>query len=340
MRSRETWNPVNPFDNMEIDWDVPPENSRVQVFEDDSKGILSENKSPDLPFRYSLNPYRGCTHGCVYCYARRTHEFLGLGAGSDFDTKIMVKIRAPELLRQRLMKPSWQGERINISGITDPYQPLEGRYKLMRRCLEVCVEFRQPLVILTRSPLILRDLDLLAELASHSAVRVYFSIPILDEEICRKLEPGTAMPRHRLRAISTLSSAGIPTGVSVSPLIPGLNVSSIPNILKAARDAGARHAFTQLLRLPGNVESYFTHRIRQVLPDKSDKVLNGLKRMREGRLNGAGMSTRRVGVGEEWNVARQLYELWHRKLGYEKPEPVDQPSPFRRPGSQEQLSLF
>ena len=340
MKARPTWNPVNPYDGVTLEWELPPEHSTVQVFEDDSKGVITENNSPDIPFRFSLNPYRGCTHACSYCYARRTHEYLGYGAGSDFSTRIVAKIRAPELLRERFMKKSWSGERLNVSGITDPYQPLEGKYKLVRRCLEVCLEFCQPVTLFTRSPLIMRDIDLLAQLAELGATRVFVSVPIGDAELCQLLEPGTAAPRHRFRAIERLAAAGIPVGLSIAPLIPGLTDSHIPELLKRGREAGASYAMMQLLRLPGSVHPVFEHSLQERLPLRAERILNGLREMRAGKVNTTTFGQRHLGTGHRWQMAQQMYRLWHKKLGYEPVPVIDDPTPFRRPGEAEQLSLF
>jgi DNA repair photolyase len=340
MKKKPIWNPINPFDNIELAWDEKAPLSSIQVWEDETKGVLSKNKSSDIPFEYSLNPYRGCTHACAYCYARRTHEYLGMGSGTDFETRIVAKTKAPELLRKKLMTPSWTGKRICLSGVTDPYQPLEGRYKITRQCLEICAEFHQPVVILTRSPLIVRDIDILENLAQVNAVVVYFSIPILDERQCQLMEPGTASPRHRFKAMKALSDVGIPTGVSVSPIIPGVNIRGIPDILKKAKESGAAYSFSQLLRLPGSVETYFTHHIQNNFPLKANKILNTLKRMRKGAVNSMDFGVRRGGEGPEWEMAKQLYTLWYKKLGYQKACVIDDPTPFRRPGSFEQLKLY
>lgn len=340
MKSRPTFNPVNPFLGVDIEWDEPPQDSRVLVAIDSSQTIVTENTSPDIPFRYSLNPYRGCTHACSYCYARRTHEYLGFGSGSDFETRILIKPDAPELLRAHFMKSSWKGERLNISGITDPYQPLEGKYKIVRECLEVCADFNQPVSIFTRSPLISRDIPILQELAEVKAIRVFVSIPILDPDLCRALEPGAVRPYHRFKTIARLSEAGIPVGISIAPMIPGLTDSDIPNLLKQGREAGARYSMLQLLRLPGTVSEFFEATLRDKLPLRAERVLNGLREMRNGKFNSTTFGKRSIGQGVRWEMAQQMYRLWHRKLGFEPVPELDNPTPFRRPGSDEQLSLF
>ncbi|MCA8949009.1 MAG: radical SAM protein, partial [Planctomycetes bacterium] len=254
---RAVANPPNPWQSAQVDWLGPPPPVALEVYEERAKSILAENQSPDIPFRWSLNPYRGCFHGCAYCYARPTHQYLDFGAGTDFERRIVVKTNAAELLRARLMKPSWRGENIVFSGVTDCYQPLEASYGITRRCLETCLEFRQPVGIITKGALVERDVDVLADLAKHGAATVYVSVPFADEGDARRIEPYAGSPARRLRALRRLSDAGVPTGVSVSPLIPGLNDHQIPAILAMARDAGARFAFHVLLRLPAEVEQVF-----------------------------------------------------------------------------------
>ena len=233
-----------------------------------------------------------------------------MGAGSDFETRIMVKTKAPALLRERLMRPSWKGRTIVFSGVTDCYQPLEGRFQVTRKCLAVCAEFQQPVGIITRSPLVIRDIDILQDLAKVNAIRVMISMPLYDSNICKLLEPGAPSPKSRLRAIEKLHSAGIEVGVSISPIVPGLNVSSIPDSLRAAKDAGAQFTFIQMLRLPGSVEEVFLHRLEEQLPHLYTKVKKGIQRMRNGELNNQEFGGRMSGQGEEWNMAVKLFQLW------------------------------
>ena len=333
-------NPPNRFSPLEIEWEEPPPPAKIEVFEDDTQGALSRNDSPDIPFTWSVNPYRGCTHACTYCYARPTHEYLGFGAGTDFERKITVKLHAASLLEEAFNKPSWAGEAVCFSGVTDCYQPLERRYRLTRSCLEVALRYRNPVQIITRSPLITRDLDLLVGLNEHRAVSVTFSIPILDAETARALEPGAPPPSTRLRALSALSAAGIPTGVSLGPLIPGVNDASIPETLAAAREAGATWTFTQLVRLPGAAASVFEERLHEALPLRADAVMARLRRARGGDLSDSRFFDRMRGQGEAMRSTLQLFDLWKRKLGYTSPPPAPDPSPFRRPGQGRQLSLF
>ena len=333
-------NPPNRFAPVEIDWEEPPPPAKLEVIEDDSKGALAHNDSPDIPFSWSVNPYRGCTHACAYCYARTTHEYLGYGAGTDFERKILVKRRAPELLEEAFLAPSWKGERVAVSGVTDCYQPLERRYGLTRACLTVAARYRNPVMLITRSPLITRDLDVLGELHAHGAVSVSISIPILDAPIARALEPGAPPPAARLAAIRALADTGIPVGVSLGPVIPGLNDSGLPNTLKAAREAGAVWAFAMLVRLPGAVETVFQERLREELPLRADAVLNRIRRARGGELNDNRFGHRFRGDGESWEATMQLYRLWKDRLGFVESIPEPAPSPFRRPGQGRQLGLF
>src|SRR5262245_5254479 len=212
----------------------------TEYLPDESQSIVAENDSPDVGFRFSVNPYRGCAHGCSYCYARPTHEYLGLSAGLDFETKVFVKYRAAELLREFLSRPKWQPEVLVFSGVTDCYQPAEREFRVTRGCVEVAAECRQPIGIITKNALVTRDIDMFQRLAEHHAISVSLSITTLDAKLARVMEPRTSSPEARLRAIRELTDAGVPTSVSVAPIIPGLNDSEIPSILKAAREAGAR----------------------------------------------------------------------------------------------------
>lgn len=334
------WNPPNRFASVEIDWEEPPPPARVEVVEDDTQGALSRNDSPDIPFTWSVNAYRGCTHACAYCYARPTHEYLGYGAGTDFERIIVVKRRAPALLEDALRAPGWKGERICFSGVTDPYQPLERRYALTRGCLEICARYRNPVSIITRSPLITRDLDLLLALNEHQAVIVHVSLPIADPELARLIEPGAPPPSARLRAIEVLSAAGVPVGVNIAPLIPGLNDAGVPDALKQARAAGARWAWHGLVRLPGAVAPVFEARVREALPLRADAILRRIAEARDGKLNDSRFHARMRGHGQGWEATQQLFHLWRRKLGYEERPEETGPSPFRRPGEGQQQRLF
>ena len=340
--ARSTWNPPSPFQSTTVEWEGPPPPARLEVIEDDSRGILSENSSPDVPFRWGVNPYRGCTHACAYCYARRFHELLGYGAGTDFETRIVVKRHAPALLEAAFRRPSWRGERVVFSGATDCYQPLERRYRLTRACLEVCARFRNPVSILTRSPLVVRDLDVLQELHRHRLLGVSFSLPILDRATCQALEPGASLPKHRLRAIEELSLAGIPVGVSIAPVIPGLNDQEVPSVLRAARAAGARFAWMGLVRLSPCVAVVFERRLRSTLGDiRANRVMGRTSAARSGQISGRRTGAQRMsGPGASWEATKRLFEVWHARLGFEEPAARRSPSPFRVPGQGRQLGLF
>jgi DNA repair photolyase len=244
---RPVSNPPNPWDSLHAEWLGEPPAAELQVFEEEARSIIAENDSPDVGFRFSVNPYRGCFHACAYCYARPTHQYLGWGAGTDFDRKIVAKTNAPELLRRELARRSWRGDTLVFSGVTDCYQPLEAVYGLTRRCLETCLEFRNPVGVVTKGALVRRDADLLGALAREADATVYVSIPFADAETARAVEPNVAAPDQRLEAIAALSAAGVPTGVAVAPVIPGLTDSDIPRILARARAAGATKAFLTLL---------------------------------------------------------------------------------------------
>lgn len=334
---RPVANPPNPWLSSHVDWLGEPPAAELHVYEEEARSILAENDSPDLPFRWSLNPYRGCFHGCAYCYARPTHQYLGFGAGSDFERRIVVKTNAPELLRQQLQKPSWRGETIVFSGVTDCYQPLEASYELTRRCLQVCAEFRQPVGIITKGALVERDADVLGRLAAHGAATVFVSVPFADEAEARAIEPFAGSPARRLRALRLLAAAGVPTGVSVSPLIPGLNDHEVPAILAKARAAGASYAFHVLLRLPAEVEQVFTERLRAAFPLRADKVLSLLRAMRGGRANDPRFGSRMRGDGPRYRLIADLFARSARAVGLTPPPPAPDKSPFRRPHSQQSL---
>lgn len=334
-------NPTRRFETAEIEWDegeAPV--ARLKLIDDRSASLLSKNDSPDIGFTWSVNPYRGCTHACAYCYARAFHEFLDLGAGSDFERVLHVKREAPALLEAAFDKRSWQGELVCFSGVTDCYQPIERRFGLTRACLEVCARYRNPVGIITRSPLIARDIDVLQELAAHRAVWVTFSLPIPDPALCRLIEPGAAPPSARLEAIARLSEAGIPVGVSVAPIIPGLNDSMAPEALRLARQAGASSAWTSLVRLSPSVAAVFEARLREALPDRADRVMAALHRARSGALGGRGLGDRMRGDDKAWEATERLFRLQAERLGYGPPPPLPSPSPFRRPHKGPQLGLF
>ncbi|MBU0718136.1 MAG: PA0069 family radical SAM protein [Planctomycetes bacterium] len=314
-------NPPNPYESRHAEWLEPPPVARVRVYEEESRSILSGNDSPDLPYRWSVNPYRGCQHACSYCYARRTHEYLGHGAGTDFDTKLVAKVNAPELLRQAFSKRSWRGEAVHFSGVTDCYQPLEASYELTRRCLEVCLEFRNPACVVTKGFLVVRDAELLAKLNKRTQVRVQISIPFADAETCRLFEPHASSPPRRFEAIRRLRAVGLPVGVLISPVIPGLTDADIPRILEQAAAAGATSASYTALRLPGSVADVFVKRLREVMPLRADRVLNRLRDIHGGRLNDPRFGDRMRGHGPYWESIRSLFEVSSRRFGFDDTAP-------------------
>lgn len=336
---RRISNPPNPFESRHRDLLEPAGVAKVMLYTDESREILSRNDSPDLPFRWSINPYRGCFHACAYCYARPTHEYWGFGAGTDFESKLVVKEDAPQLLRQAFEKPSWQGEQILFSGNTDCYQPLEATHGLTRACLEICAEYRNPVVIITKGALVLRDLDVLLRLQREAWVLVYFSIPFSLDEAARKMEPQAPSIAKRFAAMKALSDSGIPTGISIAPVIPGLNEEDIPDLLKRAQRAGACTATYSLLRLSGSVESVFVDRIAEAFPERMGKITNRLREVRGGPLTESRFFKRREGQGPYWKLIEQLFELAKRKAGFSEYGLTPVPQTFCRPG-REQPALF
>lgn len=341
MQLKRIWNPPNPYLTEHRELLGEPPAATLEVYEDQSKSILSRNDSPDLGFRWSVNPYRGCFHACSYCYARPTHEYFGFGAGTDFETKIFVKRHAPQLLEQAFWRPSWKGERIMFSGVTDCYQPLEAAWQLTRRCLEVCLRFRNPVGIITKSLLIRRDVELLASLARQADAFVSLSIAFIDERIARLLEPGTPTIRKRFETMRLLAEAGVPVGIGVAPIIPGLNDAAIPALLQEAKRHGASFAFKTLLRLPGSVKETFFHRLREVLPLSASKIEHRIRETREGQLYDSRFGHRHHGEGEYWEMIEHTWQVWTHRLGFDKDDGVSEPLTFRRPPRpQAQLEFF
>ncbi len=303
---------------------------RTQFIVDATQTALSRNDSPDIGFEWSLNPYRGCEHGCIYCYARPFHEYLGFSAGLDFETKIVVKPRLPELLRAELSRPSWKPDFIALSGVTDCYQPAERRYRITRGCLEVLAEFRNPVGIVTKNALVTRDIDLLADLARHRCAAVYVSLTTLDPDLRSILEPRTSPPAARLAAIRKLADAGIPVGVMVAPIIPALNDHEIPALLAAASEAGARFAGRVVLRLPHAVAPLFEEWLGRHFPDRRDKVLGQLRAMREGSLNDPRFGSRMRGEGLFAEQIHRMFAVACRRAGIQGRGPDLSVADFRR----------
>lgn len=312
---RPVSNPPNPWSSTFRELLEPAPDAQVKVWEEEAKSFLSHNDSPDIGFRWSANPYRGCAHACAYCYARPSHQYLGHGAGTDFETQLIVKKNAPALLRRELMKPSWKGEVIVFSGNTDCYQPLEASYELTRKCLEVCLEFKQPVSIITKGALIRRDVDLLAALAKEARLHVNISLAWDDPEMAKLMEPGAPSPAARFEAMRRLSDAGVSVGVGIAPIIPGLNESQMPSILEQARAAGAKFAFRTLLRLPAEVEDVFTQALHERFPSHEAKVLSLMKQMRGGKTYDPTFGKRMTGSGANWDAADELFKLSCKKLG-------------------------
>ncbi|HEX4997769.1 MAG TPA: PA0069 family radical SAM protein [Terriglobia bacterium] len=309
------------------------------LLKDTSRSIINYNDSPDVGFDASVNPYRGCEHGCVYCFARPNHEYLGFSAGLDFETRILVKEDAPELLRRELARQSWRPQTIAISGVTDAYQPVERRLELTRRCLAVLAECRNPVVIITKNELVTRDIDLLGELARYQAALVFISVTTLQPELARELEPRASQPARRLAAIEALATARIPVGVLTAPVIPGLTDHEMPAILAAAAKSGAVAAGYVALRLPYGVSDLFEEWLEHHAPAAKSKILNRVRSMRDGRLNDPQFSSRMRGSGAYAGHIRQLFDISCRKAGLDRERPALSVESFRRPLSP-QMELF
>lgn len=335
-------NPPNPYLSCHHEWLEEPPAALPEVYVEQGKSILSENDSPDLHFRWSCNPYRGCQHACAYCYARPTHEYLGFGAGTDFETHLIVKKNAPELLRKAFSSKRWQRELVAFSGVTDCYQPLESVWELTRRCLEVCREFRNPICIVTKSYLIRRDAELLARMATESRVHVCMSLAFADARLSKQIEPQAPVPERRFEAMRILADAGVPVGVLFAPVIPGLNDTEIPAVLGRSAECGATTAQFVPLRLPGSVEAVFLERLRQTMPLRLQRIHNRLRDIRGGRLDEARFGRRMTGQGQYWQAIDRLFKISCRKEGLNAPPcetgksgcGCDEPSADRAPVNQ------
>jgi DNA repair photolyase len=344
-----SWNPANRFEKLHIDLgDVdlvqidPTEDDErprreTQFLRDGTKTIIARNQSPDVGFETSINPYRGCEHGCIYCFARPTHEYLGLSAGLDFESKIMVKPDAPKLLEAELSSPKWEPQALIMSGVTDPYQPVERKLRITRGCLEVLAKFRNPVAIITKNRLVTRDIDLLGELARHNASAVNVSVTSLDPNIQRVLEPRTSSPKARLEAVAMLRAAGIPVGVMVAPVIPGLTDHEVPRIVEACAKAGAQFAGYTIVRLPWAIAPLFEHWLDEHFPEKKEKVLQRIRHIRAGKLNDPRWGTRTRGEGVFAEQIRSMFEVACRRAGMNE-RPKLSTAAFRRP--REQLTFL
>lgn len=311
-------NPPNPYHKYDAEFLGEPSPVKLEVFEESAtKTIVTKNNSPDVGFKYSVNCYRGCQHGCTYCFARPYHEYLGFGAGTDFESKIVAKVNASQLLRNELRKKSLRGESMSFSFTTDPYLPLEANYELTRKCLEACRDFGNPIAIVTKSPLVTRDIDVLLEINKRSGAMIYFSIPFLTLEKSKLFEPYAPQPAVRFRAMKQLSDAGLDVGIALAPVIPGYNDADIPALLQKARECGGSEAFTTMLRLPTeSLQNYFVSRLEETAPTKADKILNHIKRERGGKLNSSTFGERMTGKTETWQIAMQMFDLHYRRLGF------------------------
>lgn len=318
---------------------LPPRKVPTRIYRDSSRTILSTNDSPDIGMEATLNPYRGCEHGCIYCFARPTHEYLGLSAGLDFETRIFAKPDAASLLVKKLASPRWEPQVIFMSGVTDPYQPIEKKLGITRACVAVLADFRNPVSFITKNHLVTRDIDLLSQLAAFDAVSVNMSLTTLDRTLARRMEPRASTPPLRLKAIETLAKAGIPVNVMLGPVLPGLTEHEIPDILSAAANAGARSAGYTMLRLPYGVKDLFQSWLAEHYPDRADKILNRIRSIRDGKLYNAEFGSRMRGEGFYAAQIAQVFDLARRKYGLNNRIALSTAA-FRRDARQPQLALF
>ena len=337
-------NPKNRFETVERVPEPQEDGDEIsspqtQFFPDHSKSLIAYNDSPDVGFDASINPYRGCEHGCVYCYARPSHEYLGFSSGLDFETKIMVKEDAPELLRKELSSRAWRPQLIALSGNTDCYQPAEKKKQLTRRCLEVLLDFRNPVVIITKNHLVTRDVDLLSQLARFDCVGVTISLTTLDHRLSSWLEPRASRPARRLAAIEALADAGVPVGYLQAPMIPGLTDAEAPAIATAAAKAGASFSGYVALRLPFAVKNLFEQWLDQHYPEKKQKILHRLREIRGRKLNDPNFETRMRGEGIYAEEMAKLFQLARKKSGITERWPKLTTEHFRRQ-EKDQMSLF
>lgn len=335
-------NPANRFEQLHYEpSDHPDAVADVETLylKDHTSSIITYNDSPDVGFDASINPYRGCEHGCVYCYARPTHEYLGFSAGLDFESRILVKKEAPELLKQELASPEWHPQPVAMSGVTDPYQPIERELQLTRNCLEVLAEFRNPVSLITKNHLVTRDLDILLRLNEYNAVSVYLSITTLNVQLKNRLEPRTSQPEKRLETIRILSEAGIPAGVLVAPIIPGLTDHELPTIIQRSTEAGAKYASYIMLRLPHNLKDQFGQWLELHFPDRKSKVMNRIRSIRGGDLNQTDFGERMRGEGIFADQIKRLFRLGCKQAEISNQSPPLSTAHFRR-NAFGQMGLF
>ncbi|KAB2880800.1 PA0069 family radical SAM protein [bacterium] len=340
------FNPVNRFDDFHLEKtadDITEEDIerkvRTEFIRDNTKTILSKNDSPDIPYTYSINPYRGCEHGCIYCYARPSHEYLGYSSGMDFETKILVKHDAAKLLEKTFLDPKWNPEPICLSGNTDCYQPAERNFKLTRDLLNVFLKFRNPLRIITKNFLITRDIDILKALAELHLAHVVISITTLDKELSRRMEPRTSIPSQRLEAIALLAGHNIPVGVLAAPIIPGLNDHELPEMLRHASDAGATTAGYTVIRLSHALKELFKDWIEREYPDKYEKIIHSIQDVRNGKLNNTEWGKRMQGEGEMAEYIAAMFKTFSKKYGLNNRPSESKPALFLR-GNSDQINLF
>lgn len=332
---RQVENPPNPYLKYSAEYIGEPPKTKLDIFEETkTKSMISKSWSPELGKRFVVNCYRGCIHACTYCFARQYHEFLGYGAGTDFETKIVAKINSAEVLRNELKRTQKKITHLEFSFATDPYLPLEANYELTKKCLEVCYEFRIPVAVITKSPLVTRDLELLKKLDAT----VFFSIPFLTNEKSNPFELYTPIPDARFRAMKILTDAGIKVGIGIAPVIPGYNESDIPGLLEKARENGATKAFMNMIHIDtDSIEQYFVQKLKEKLPTKANKILNHIKHEKSGRLQHKNFDERNKGKTQQWEMARDLFELYFKRLGFEKFKRVEE---VKRPPLPIQQRLF
>jgi DNA repair photolyase len=313
---------------------------KTEVFIDKTKSIVSTNDSPDVGMEASVNPYRGCEHGCIYCFARPTHEYFGLSAGLDFETKIFAKPEAPRLLAEKLSSKSWEPKVLMLSGVTDCYQPIEKKLKITRGCFEVLLDFRNPAAIVTKNILVTRDIDIFQEMAKHNLIKINISLTTLDNDLARYMEPRASKPLQKLRAIEAMAKAGVPVGIMMGPIVPGLTDHEIPKVLEAAANAGAETAYHTVLRLPWGVKDLFENWVHEHYPDRADRILNRVKAIRGGKLYESDFETRMSGTGIFADQIHQMFTMYKKKYGLNKRGTILRTDGFKRDARSAQMSLF